>query len=213
MELYGFRIPKAAALIFWAAAWEVIGQFELLLLFPPLSEVIMALGDVVLTPSFAAAAQITVLSYLAGLALAIVLGIALGMLMGLVKAADQLLNMWVNIFLSAPLSALVPVIMILFGMGMPTVVVTVFMFAVWIIALDTRAGCSARVAVADGDVTRLRCIALASLSHHSSVGHAGDPGRYSPRRHPWREGRRDRAASWCRSSVWGHSSRSIPRTS
>ncbi len=140
MELYGFRIPKAAALIFWAVAWEVIGQFELLLLFPPLSEVIMALGDVVLTPSFAAAAQITVLSYLAGLALAIVLGIALGMLMGLVKPADQLLNMWVNIFLSAPLSALVPVIMILFGMGMPTVVVTVFMFAVWIIALDTRAG-------------------------------------------------------------------------
>ena len=39
----------------------------------------------------------------------------------------------------APLSAPVPVIMILFGMGAPTIV-TVFMFAVWIIALDTRAG-------------------------------------------------------------------------
>jgi NitT/TauT family transport system permease protein len=34
----------------------------------------------------------------------------------------------------------VPVIMILFGMGTPTVIVTVFMFAVWIIPLDTRAG-------------------------------------------------------------------------
>ncbi|MFK7746679.1 MAG: ABC transporter permease [Roseobacter sp.] len=75
-----------------------------------------------------------------GLALAVVIGIGLGMLMGVVKAANNLLNMRVNIFLSAPLSALVPVIMILFGMGMPTVVVTVFMFAVWIIALDTRAG-------------------------------------------------------------------------
>lgn len=140
MEFYGFKVPKMTALLFWAALWEFIGQFELLLLFPPLSEVLMALDDVIFTPSFAEAARITVLSYLLGLALAIVCGIGLGALMGLVKPADQLLNMWVNIFLSAPLSALVPVIMILFGMGMPTVVVTVFMFAVWIIALDTRAG-------------------------------------------------------------------------
>lgn len=140
MEFYGFKIPRIAALLFWATLWEIVGQFELLLLFPPLSEVLLALPDVVTTPSFAEAAQITVAAYLGGLALAVVVGIGLGMLMGLVKAADNLLNMWVNIFLSAPLSALVPVIMILFGMGMPTVIVTVFMFAVWIIALDTRAG-------------------------------------------------------------------------
>jgi NitT/TauT family transport system permease protein len=140
MEFWGFRVPKWAALVFWAALWEIVGRFELLLLFPPLSEVLMTLPQVLGTPSFAEAARITVASYLAGLGLAVVVGVGLGMLMGLVKAADQLLNMWVNIFLSAPLSALVPVIMILFGMGMPTVIVTVFMFAVWIIALDTRAG-------------------------------------------------------------------------
>ena len=140
MELWGFRVPKMAALVFWAALWEIVGRLDLLLLFPPLSEVLMTIPQVLGTPSFLEAARITVTSYLAGLGLAIVVGIGLGMLMGLVKAADQLLNMWVNIFLSAPLSALVPVIMILFGMGMPTVIVTVFMFAVWIIALDTRAG-------------------------------------------------------------------------
>jgi NitT/TauT family transport system permease protein len=140
MELWGFRVPKITALVFWAVLWELVGRFELLLLFPPLTEVLMAIPQVLGTPSFLEAARITVLSYLGGLALAVVVGVGLGMLMGLVKAADQLLNMWVNIFLSAPLSALVPVIMILFGMGMPTVIVTVFMFAVWIIALDTRAG-------------------------------------------------------------------------
>jgi NitT/TauT family transport system permease protein len=140
MELWGFRVPKMAALLFWAALWEIVGRFELLLLFPPLTEVLVTIPQVLGTPSFLEAARITVASYLAGLVLAILVGVALGMLMGLVKAADQLLNMWVNIFLSAPLSALVPVIMILFGMGMPTVIVTVFMFAVWIIALDTRAG-------------------------------------------------------------------------
>lgn len=48
--------------------------------------------------------------------------------------------MWVNLFASAPLSALVPVLMILFGLGEATVIVTVFLFAVWIIVLDVRAG-------------------------------------------------------------------------
>lgn len=140
MELYGFRVPKVAALLFWVVIWEIVGRFELLLLFPPFTEVLAALPKVLMTPSFAAAARITVYCYLVGLAIAVVAGVALGLLMGLVNPADRLLNMWVNIFLSAPLSALVPVIMILFGMGAPTVIVTVFMFAVWIIALDTRAG-------------------------------------------------------------------------
>ncbi len=140
MTLYGYRVPAMAALLVWVVIWEIVGRFELVLLFPPFTEVLAALGDVVTTPSFARAAWITVWCYLVGLGLAIVAGVALGMLMGLVRPADRLLNMWVNIFLSAPLSALVPVIMILFGMGAPTVIVTVFMFAVWIIALDTRAG-------------------------------------------------------------------------
>jgi NitT/TauT family transport system permease protein len=140
VTLYGHKVPQAAALVVWLALWEVVGRLDLLLLFPPFSEVLRALPEVVTTPSFASAAWLTVTTYLAGLALSIVVGIALGLLMGLVPAADRLLNLWVNIFLSAPLSALVPVIMILFGMGAPTVIVTVFMFAVWIIVLDTRAG-------------------------------------------------------------------------
>ena len=44
------------------------------------------------------------------------------------------------LLVSAPLSALVPVLMILFGLGDTTIVVAVFLFAVWIIVLDTRAG-------------------------------------------------------------------------
>ncbi len=74
------------------------------------------------------------------MAFAIVVGVVLGVLMGRVPAIDNLLGIWVNIFVSAPLSALVPVLMILFGMGETTVVVTVFLFAVWIVVLDTRAG-------------------------------------------------------------------------
>jgi NitT/TauT family transport system permease protein len=140
MTLAGWRVPMMASLLVWVILWEIIGRFELLLLFPPFSEVLGALGEVIGAASFAEAMRLTLACYLGGLALAVLVGVPLGFLMGLSRTADGLLNMWVNLFLSAPLSALVPVIMILLGMGWPTVVATVFMFAVWIIALDARAG-------------------------------------------------------------------------
>lgn len=67
-------------------------------------------------------------------------GVPLGLLMGRVKAVENLLGMWVNIFSSAPLSALIPVLMILFGMGEATIVVAVFLFSVWIVVLDAQVG-------------------------------------------------------------------------
>jgi NitT/TauT family transport system permease protein len=140
MIVQGIRVPRMASLVVWLIVWEIVGRFELVMLFPPFTEVIAAMGEVVTSRSFSAAMALTVWSYLGGLGLALVIGIPLGFLMGTVPAADKMLNMWVNTFLAAPLSALVPVFMILFGLGTPTVVVTVFMFAVWIIVLDTRAG-------------------------------------------------------------------------
>ena len=40
MTLYGRKIPMMASLIVWAIVWEIIGRFDLVLLFPPFSEVL-----------------------------------------------------------------------------------------------------------------------------------------------------------------------------
>jgi NitT/TauT family transport system permease protein len=72
--------------------------------------------------------------------IAIAAGVPLGVLMGRSPVMDRLLLPWVNLFLSAPLSALVPVIMVLFGLGETTIILTVVLFAVWIIMLNSRAG-------------------------------------------------------------------------
>jgi NitT/TauT family transport system permease protein len=140
MKLFGYRVPMMASLIVWCLIWEIVGQSGVMFLIPPLSDVLVAAVALVQTGTWQAAAITTLNSFLLGMALAIVAGIGIGVLMGRSQAADNLLGIWVNIFVSAPLSALVPVLMILFGMGETTVVVTVFLFAVWIIVLDTRAG-------------------------------------------------------------------------
>jgi NitT/TauT family transport system permease protein len=50
------------------------------------------------------------------------------------------MGMWVNIFESSPMTAIVPALMAILGFGLPTMVFTVFVFSVWVIALDTQVG-------------------------------------------------------------------------
>jgi NitT/TauT family transport system permease protein len=140
VTIFGFRIPIMASLIVWAILWEVVGRLDLVFLLPPFTEVLQAAVELVQTPSWQAATVTTLRSFAVGMVLSIAIGIPLGFLMGRVRLADDLLGMWVNVFSSAPLSALVPVLMILFGFGERTIVAAVFLFSVWIIVLDTRAG-------------------------------------------------------------------------
>ena len=140
MTMFGFRIPMMASLIVWALVWEIVGRLDIIFLIPPMTAIIAAGFDLVQTNSWQNATLVTIRSFVIGMALAIGIGVPLGVMMGRVKIIDNIFGLWVNIFVSAPLSALVPVLMILFGMGEATIVVTVFLFAVWIIVLDARAG-------------------------------------------------------------------------
>ena len=140
MTMFGYRIPMMASLIVWALVWEIVGQLDVIFLIPPMTAIIAAGFDLVQTNSWQNATLVTIRSFVIGMALAIGIGVPLGVMMGRVKIIDNIFGLWVNIFVSAPLSALVPVLMILFGMGEATIVVTVFLFAVWIIVLDARAG-------------------------------------------------------------------------
>ncbi|MGI9367482.1 MAG: ABC transporter permease [Ruegeria sp.] len=92
------------------------------------------------TPAFQTALAQTAYAFLVGVGAAITIGIPVGILMGKSRLLDELLLPWVNVFLSAPLTALVPVLMVLFGFGMKSIIITTTLFAVWIIILNSRAG-------------------------------------------------------------------------
>jgi NitT/TauT family transport system permease protein len=140
MELRGHRVPMAFSLVVWFIIWEVVGQLDLVSLIPPFSDVLAAFPEVVSSSTFADAAWITLKAFLIGMALSFVVGIGVGILMGASRAVGSLMGMWVNIFESSPLTAIVPALMALLGFGLPTMIVTVFLFSVWVIALDTQVG-------------------------------------------------------------------------
>jgi NitT/TauT family transport system permease protein len=140
MRVRGHRIPSAFSLLVWFAVWEVVGRLELVSLIPPFTEVLGAFPEVVGSETFADAAWITLQAFLIGMAVSLVVGIGVGILMGTNRAVASLMGMWVNIFESSPLTAVVPALMALLGFGLPTMIVTVVLFSVWVIALDTQVG-------------------------------------------------------------------------
>jgi NitT/TauT family transport system permease protein len=140
MFLFGTRLPALSSLIVWAALWELVGQLDLTFFVPPLSTVIVTLFKLLPTPAFLNALGSTAYAFSAGVIFAILIGVPVGILMGKNRLLDEILLPWVNIFLSAPLTALVPVLMVLFGFGIKTIIITTALFAVWIIILNARAG-------------------------------------------------------------------------
>jgi len=140
MILFGKRIPIFFSLVIWFFIWEIAGRAKLSSIVPPVSAVIAAGITILPTAKFSAAALISLRSFALGMALALLVGIPIGVLMARVASLGKILGLWVNIFVSAPISALVPILMALIGIGENTVVVTVFLFAVFVIILDTQVG-------------------------------------------------------------------------
>jgi NitT/TauT family transport system permease protein len=140
MSIFGRKIPIFFSLVIWFVVWELVGRAKLSMIVPPFSSVIAAGVTIVPTEKFSAAVAISLRSFAIGMALALAVGIPVGVLMARVESLGKILGMWVNIFVSAPISALVPILMAVVGIGETTVVVTVFLFAVFVIILDTVVG-------------------------------------------------------------------------
>jgi NitT/TauT family transport system permease protein len=126
--------------VLWALVWEAAGRAQLSFILPPLSHVLAASGTVLGAEKFAAAVRVSLRSFALGLGAALLVGVPLGVLMARAEAAGRVLRVWVHVFVSAPVSALVPLLMAVLGIGETTVVATVFLFAVFVIILDTEVG-------------------------------------------------------------------------
>ena len=128
------------SLIFWAGVWELIGQMGWMTLLPPLSQIWFAFDEMLEQSAFWDAFAMTARTFTIGLGLSILVGIPVGILMGLSKRTDKILSIWVNLFLSAPITAVIPALMPILGIGDATVIATVILFAMWVVIIDTQAG-------------------------------------------------------------------------
>lgn len=157
-------LPLISLTIFFGA-WQIVGMRSNPILFTTPVKVAQAFWDLtrtgILFPAFYGALRDLAIGY----GLAAVVGIAVGIAMGRSAIVERMLNPYVNFFQATPLIALVPLVVIWFGVALEARVAVVFILAVWSIIINTSTG------VKDTSTTLLDVGRIYKLNPLQVIGH------------------------------------------
>jgi NitT/TauT family transport system permease protein len=123
-----------------AFIWEMAGQAEVSRVFPPFTDVMRVSWDVWTGDRFLDAAWYSIRTLVVVVPISLGSGLVVGVLMGRFKVVEWALDIWVNIFISLPLIALIPVILLIFGVERQTMSVIVFLSTFFVVVVNTSAG-------------------------------------------------------------------------
>jgi NitT/TauT family transport system permease protein len=125
-----------------AAVWEVFPRLHLVdaTFLPPLSEVLRAWGALLVDGELAQHIQASLVRSLSGLGLAILLAVPLGLLIGWYKPVAVLLNPLLEVFRNTAALALMPVFILILGLGETSKVAIIVYGCAWPILLNTISG-------------------------------------------------------------------------
>ena len=139
-RLAGQWWPELASILVGIAAWELLGRVLNFPFFPPFSAIVVAWVEVYQTGELMSELLMSMRSLVIGYGLAVVLGLTLGTLMGRFRKVEYFFNPLVDINLSTPTLVYIPVLFAVFGVGDATRYTIVFMYAFFIIVVNTVTG-------------------------------------------------------------------------
>jgi ABC-type nitrate/sulfonate/bicarbonate transport system permease component len=84
--------------------------------------------------------QASAIEYVLGFAAALLIGVPIGLAIGLFRRLNYLLDPWLSAIYSTPTVALVPLIIIILGIGLQAKVFVVFLEAIFVVVVSTMAG-------------------------------------------------------------------------
>ena len=132
------RVPwSARSIIGGLVVWEAAGHALQFPWLPPLTTVLAGAWELIASGQIIGN-LLTSLSALAmGVAVALAVGIPLGLMMGWYPAIGMTLDPYVDAMLASPTLAFVPIVFILFGLSPVTRILIVFLFAFFIVVINT----------------------------------------------------------------------------
>jgi ABC-type nitrate/sulfonate/bicarbonate transport system permease component len=128
------------SLLSLALLWEVTGRAMDSTLIPPLSQIGAAWWKLLSSGKLLSNLSMSLTTLVTGFCLAVLIGVVVGLLMGRFRAVEHFLDLYVNALMSAPSTAFVPVLILWFGLGVESRVAVVFLFAVFVIIINTMTG-------------------------------------------------------------------------
>ena len=123
-----------------AAVWEIAGRLADSMLIPPLTKIGAAWYKLLLGGKLLPNLAATLWTMVIGFMLAVLVGIVVGLLMGRFRTVEHFLDLYVNSLMSAPTTAFVPVLILWFGLGVQSRIAVVFLFAVFVVIINTMTG-------------------------------------------------------------------------
>jgi NitT/TauT family transport system permease protein len=123
-----------------AVIWEVVGRTLDSTLIPPLSQIGAAWWKLLSSGKLLSNLTMSLATLAAGFFLAVLIGTVIGVLMGRFRAVEHFLDLYVNALMSAPTTAFIPVLILWFGLGVQSRIAVVFLFAVFVIIINTMTG-------------------------------------------------------------------------
>ena len=135
-------IERALALKFLSAiilfgAWEIAGRIPVSFAFPTFLESMSALFRMIGDGTMSEACAETLKPLVVGIASSAVLGIAIGLWVGLSTFFDWLFSPIFIVMQAAPLAALIPLLVLAYGIGLTSKVLVVCIMAMPVIVLNT----------------------------------------------------------------------------
>lgn len=127
----------SAAIVF--GAWEFAGRIPLSYAFPTFLESMSALARMTFDGSIFVAYAETLSPLVIGVAISTVVGIALGLWIGLSTRFEWLFAPIFVVMQAAPLAALIPILVMVYGIGLTSKVFVVCIMAMPVIVLNTAA--------------------------------------------------------------------------
>lgn len=134
---WGLRLTSVVTLF---VVWEALGRSLPGLLMPTASETLAALIRLLGGAELWRAMWISNQALLVGYLAALLVGVPTGLVIGRWRRAERPLDLYLNLLLVTPVSALIPILIMALGLGLAARAGVVFVFAVAIVAVNTRAG-------------------------------------------------------------------------
>lgn len=131
---------RLLSFLIFAILWQILAAALNSLLFPSFTETASAFVRLLISPEFWQAMWLSHQALALGYLGAVAFGIFCGLLMGRSRMFARALNPYLSILLATPKAAIIPIIIMAFGLGLPARAFVVFLFAVVVIIVNTHTG-------------------------------------------------------------------------
>jgi ABC-type nitrate/sulfonate/bicarbonate transport system permease component len=138
-EAWPFAL-RLGILLLIVAGWQWVGDDRAQIRMPTFTRTVTAFWDMIVSGELPAALFESNIALFWGYLLALSIAVPLGIAMGLIGVVRRVVSPYLLILLSMPLIAVLPVLQTIFGLGLGTRIVVVFIFSFVYITINTMVG-------------------------------------------------------------------------